>query len=265
MTKIITHSGPAHFDDFFAVCLILASSIDKFEIERRDPTTEELNNPDIWVVDVGGTHDPSLKNFDHHHDIDSDCAYVLVADHLGYKELLQNIPWWDVKNKLDTKGPTFVREKMHLTSEEFLSLGSPLEKFMLEAFSSKPNDLIDLMRDFGRRNINNALKYQHQMIKFEQCEKIYIKDHVIMLIKDDDVFACERYAEQQVPKISLLISYDNRGKGWSILRFFDNPKIDLFKLDGNPKIKFAHKNGFVAKTHEKIPLPEVIELIQLSL
>ena len=103
------------------------------------------------------------------------------------------------------------------------------------------------------------------MIKFEQCEKIYIKDHVIMLIKDDDVFACERYAEQQVPKISLLISYDNRGKGWSILRFFDNPKIDLFKLDGNPKIKFAHKNGFVAKTHEKIPLPEVIELIQLSL
>ena len=68
---IITHPGSAHFDEVTAIGLILAVNADTvFRIERREPTQEELNNPDIWVVDVGDQYEPETRNFDHHQDID---------------------------------------------------------------------------------------------------------------------------------------------------------------------------------------------------
>jgi len=64
---IITHPGSAHFDEMTAVSLILAAHADtEFHIERREPIPEELDNPDIWVVDIGNRHEPEKRNFDHH-------------------------------------------------------------------------------------------------------------------------------------------------------------------------------------------------------
>ncbi|MDA8403773.1 MAG: MYG1 family protein, partial [Desulfobacteraceae bacterium] len=87
--RIITHPGSAHFDEFFAISLILARRPDvSFTIERREPTKEELDNPDVWVVDIGERFEPHLKNFDHHQDINCSASFVLVSDYLGLtKEL----------------------------------------------------------------------------------------------------------------------------------------------------------------------------------
>ena len=57
---IITHPGSAHFDDFMALSLIVASQPEsEFIIERREPTQAELDDASIWVVDVGGRHEPA--------------------------------------------------------------------------------------------------------------------------------------------------------------------------------------------------------------
>ena len=69
--KIVTHNGQAHFDEFLAISLIIARHEDThFHIERRDPKVEELENPEIWVIDIGDRFEPPLKNFDHHQDLE---------------------------------------------------------------------------------------------------------------------------------------------------------------------------------------------------
>jgi hypothetical protein len=44
----------------------------------------------------------------------------------------------------------------------------------------------------------------------------------------------------------------------------DSPKIDFSLIENDERVLFAHKNGFVAKTHKKISDEEVIDLIEKS-
>ena len=81
---IVTHPGGAHKDDLLAVCVLIAES--SASVERRDPTEEDLRDPQTAVVDVGGQHDPARLNFDHHHfprEHPPTCALRLVLEHLG--------------------------------------------------------------------------------------------------------------------------------------------------------------------------------------
>jgi uncharacterized UPF0160 family protein len=62
--KIVTHSGPFHADDVFAVAFILRYCTDDYEVVRtRDQSV--IDSADI-VVDVGGVYDPQTLRFDHH-------------------------------------------------------------------------------------------------------------------------------------------------------------------------------------------------------
>ena len=61
---IITHPGGAHKDDFLACSVLLSNH--PVSIFRRDPTEQELEDPEVAVVDIGHQHDPKLNNFDHH-------------------------------------------------------------------------------------------------------------------------------------------------------------------------------------------------------
>ena len=66
MKFIVTHPGSAaHKDDFLACCIL--AHLHGVTIHRREPTEDDLSTPDTCVVDTGGIHDVTLKNFDHHH------------------------------------------------------------------------------------------------------------------------------------------------------------------------------------------------------
>lgn len=68
MKKIITHSGVFHADEVFAIALLFEIRGKVPLVRTRTITDEDLNNPDIWVLDVGKQLDPVLHNFDHHQD-----------------------------------------------------------------------------------------------------------------------------------------------------------------------------------------------------
>ena len=51
---ILTHPGGAHKDDLLAVCILAAQH--GAPIVRREPTSEELNDPEVAIVDIGGDH-----------------------------------------------------------------------------------------------------------------------------------------------------------------------------------------------------------------
>lgn len=134
LKKIITHSGPSHFDEFFAICLVLAETNDDFEIVRREPTDDELKDPNVWVIDVGNVYNPALKDFDHHQYAGGDSAFVLVADYFGLKEILSNLPWFNIKSKLDTLGSTQVCKELEIKESAFFFFTVSNRKGYIEYF-----------------------------------------------------------------------------------------------------------------------------------
>ncbi len=81
--KVIVHPGRFHLDEVVAVSLlklICEKNSEELFLRRCLPTQEELDDPETWVVDVGGIYNPALRNFDHHQDRNLQCAAVLVAE-----------------------------------------------------------------------------------------------------------------------------------------------------------------------------------------
>lgn len=81
---VITHDGVFHADEVFAVAqlilyyakkdmkVILGRTRDKKDLE------DYLQDPEVWVLDVGGQFEPHLKNCDHHQDGNLQAANMLV-------------------------------------------------------------------------------------------------------------------------------------------------------------------------------------------
>jgi len=67
--RIVTHSGPFHADDVFAVALIEKAEMATLQVMRtRDKNILEAGkaDPHTILVDVGGEYNPSQGLFDHH-------------------------------------------------------------------------------------------------------------------------------------------------------------------------------------------------------
>jgi uncharacterized UPF0160 family protein len=64
--SIVTHPGVFHADDAMSVALTNFLTGTRLPVERRNPTSEELEDPSVLVLDVGGIFDPSRSDYDHH-------------------------------------------------------------------------------------------------------------------------------------------------------------------------------------------------------
>ncbi|MFZ4765329.1 MAG: MYG1 family protein, partial [Roseimicrobium sp.] len=95
LSFILTHPGGAHKDELLACSLL--GAVHRVPIVRREPTADDLADPSIAVVDVGGEHAPERHNFDHHQfpaDHPPVCALSLALQHLGvYEDARQFCDW----------------------------------------------------------------------------------------------------------------------------------------------------------------------------
>lgn len=64
-TTVITHPGVFHADDVCCVAILESCGFNG-NVERRTPTPEEIEDPTVLVVDVGGVFDKSVNTYDHH-------------------------------------------------------------------------------------------------------------------------------------------------------------------------------------------------------
>lgn len=264
VTKIITHNGNAHFDEFLAVALILARHEDThFTIERRDPTEDELNDPKIWVVDIGHRYEPHLKNFDHHQDINIPASFIIVADYLELKGILEKNIWWDFKDKMDRRGSYKLAEEFALESLD--PMISPLENFMLKVFAEDPMSVYHFAKAFAEKLIENGYKLNEQLAFWASCEQVTIKNKKVLIGHTDNTAGSVQYCETLDKPPHILVNYDGRGDGWSMSTIKDSNEINFYRLESNDLIKFAHKNGFIAKTKTRITLQEVIDLIEKAI
>lgn len=261
---IITHPGSAHFDEFFAICLILAKNpgVD-FRIERREPSKEELDNPEIWVVDIGERLEPERRNFDHHQNIDHPASFVLVSDYLGLSTDLRTLPWFDFKDKIDRFGPG--KTGAEIGTNRLRITYSPFEEWYLDLFSSDPMPCLPLMRSFGISMIKNAADMASQFKFWNKCRKVKLGRHTVVIGHTDKTCGSQEYNESLEDPAAVLVTYDSRGKGWKMCRFDHFPEVNFSVLEGREDIKFTHKTGFVAKTFERLPVDEILELIRQAL
>ncbi|MGY8690976.1 MAG: MYG1 family protein, partial [Verrucomicrobiales bacterium] len=136
--QIVTHPGGAHKDDFLA-CSVLVH-LHQVPIHRREPTPEDLEDPSTCVVDVGGQHDPSKKNFDHHQfsqDEPPVCALSLVLKDLGLYEDARNFcEWLEPAEWLDCLGPIETAQRLGTHREVINQLLSPIDVTLLKRFAS---------------------------------------------------------------------------------------------------------------------------------
>jgi len=256
---IITHPGSAHFDEVTAVSLILAVYADtEFRIERREPVTSEMDDPDVWVIDIGNRHEPEKRNFDHHQSLDCPAAFVLVAEYLGLLETMSVMPWWHFKDEVDRFGPVKSSEKYHAGDD--LVNRNAVESWLVDKFASEAEACLPLLKSFGINIIEVARTLKGQINFWKSSSRLVIMGVPAMIGETRESAGLEEFRRLDENPPDIVISLDRRDEGWRLFRY-DGTPVDLSLISDRPEIAFAHKSGFMAKTKERLGIDELIALV----
>jgi hypothetical protein len=256
---IITHPGSAHFDEITAISLITAVHADSsFVIERREPSQDELDNPDIWVVDTGNRYEPEKRNFDHHQSLDCPSGFVLVARYLGLLDTLSVLPWWNFKDSVDRFGP--VQASREFNAGDDLINRSPVEDWLTDRFSADPQSMLPLLKSFGERIIKGAGALKKQVDFWKNAPRVKIKGITAVIGETTDSYGIEEFKRLDKNPPDVVVSLDRRSEGWRLYRY-DGAPVDFTRIADCPEIEFAHKTGFMAKTRKRLSINELLPLI----
>ena len=269
MYKIIAHPGSAHKDDFLSVCVLLAN-LENAEVYRREPTLADLDDLDTFVADVGMEYDSGRHNFDHHHDPLLPCAFHLIMQYIGLHEAATQVfAWYPHMSMIDVRGPHRTAEHLGVDTNVLFATSSPIEGYILSLFAqfdrlSNQDLLYKFMRDLGKDMLAlitskmqrlERLKAEAQVVPVKQFKAVVSTINEVPKLAMDMYL---RYLDDEQIVMSIIPS--NRCEGWELLRLGDNSLVDFRSISDSPAIRFVHGSGFLAKTHTRLPLSEVISL-----
>jgi hypothetical protein len=256
---IITHGGSAHFDEVTAVSLILAANKGtSYDIARREPSPAELEDPAVWVVDVGDRYQPEKRNFDHHQSLDCPAGFVLVARYLGLLDTLSVLPWWRFKDSVDRIGP--VKSSQEFRAGDDLVNRNPVESWLVDCFSADPRDSLPLLKSFGASIIESARALKRQIDFWKNSRRLVIAGLPALIGETTESYGLEEFRRLEADPPDIIISLDRRSPGWRLYRY-DGTPVDFSLIADYPEIEFAHKSGFMAKTRERLPEGQLIALV----
>ncbi len=268
VSNIVTHPGGAHKDDLLAACVLVAKY--GVPVQRRNVTAEDLDDPEVAVLDIGGRHEPERMNFDHHHferEHPPTCSLSLVLQHYGiYEDALQFCEWLPTAEWFDSRGPKETAAWLGVPRKAIAQLHSPIDTTLLRRFAmsdthSSGEPIYEYMRLVGE----DLLSY----LKQARDRLNYVAAHVQMweLTRGDKTMAIAflprtdtgpdepsravaSYVRAQGlhDQVSALIYPDRRGGGYGLARYEDCLDLDFSRVEGAPDVHFAHKRGFVCKT-----------------
>lgn len=266
LTKIITHPGGAHKDDFLACSVLIAET--GAPIERREPTAEDLADVDTAVVDVGHEWTPERSNFDHHQfprDSEPQCALSLVLKHFGlYEDGLKFCEWLEPAEWFDTRGPIDTAAHLGVPREAISQLSSPIDITMLRRFAKcsalENGDVIyEVMRMVGKdlvgylRSMRERLSFiaeHHEIWEFADgaAKAIYMPRTDPM--PEEPSGGLGRFIEEQglEEEVIAMVYPDRRSDGHGLSRYNDSARMEFTRIDGEDDVHFAHARGFVAKS-----------------
>ena len=279
LSLILTHPGGSHKDELLA-CSLLAA-VHRVPIVRREPTPEDLADPTIAVIDVGGEHAPERNNFDHHQfpaDHPPVCALSLVLQHLGvYEDARQFCDWLEPAEWFDTRGPNVTAKWLGVDRNTMNKLNSPIDITVLRRFAKtkrlEPGDpLWEILSYIGADLLEYLRELRTRLDYIAQQAQIWtVDDHEILFLPrtdpmpDEPSAGIDRYLATigKATTVAALIYPDRRGSGYGLSRHNDNPLYDFTRIDKQPDVHFAHARGFVAKT-SAAEIGRVKELLGLA-
>ena len=265
---IITHPGGAHKDDFLACSVLLSNH--HVSIFRRDPTEQELEDPEVAVVDIGHQHDPDLNNFDHHQlprDHEPTCALSLVLQKFEiYEDTKEFCSWLETTEWFDCRGPHDTAEWLGVDREAMAKLNSPLDVTMFQAFAKQkehhPGEPVwEVMKMMGtdlvqyvtglRGRINQVAKIEEfwDLGQGEDMIKVAFAPRTEPEVEEASGGLAWRIKELGLEEEVVAMVYpDSRGGGYGMRRYDDNLALDFSQLSEEPDVHFTHNRGFIAKT-----------------
>lgn len=264
LSLILTHPGGAHKDDMLACSLLIA--VHGVPVERREPTPEDLADPAIAVVDVGGEHTPERNNFDHHQfpaDHPPVCALTLVLQHLGvYEDARKFCDWLEPAEWFDTRGPNVTAKWLGLDRETLSKLNSPVDVTVLRRFAKarrlEPGDVIwELLRYIGEDLLDYIKSLRTRLDFIAQHAELWDVNGAEVLflprtepMSEEPSSGLGRYLESigKSGTVAGLVYPDRRGSGYGLSRHNDDPRFDFTRIQDEHDVHFAHARGFVAKT-----------------
>ena len=265
---IITHPGGAHKDDFLACSVLLSNH--PVSIFRRDPTEQELEDPEVAVVDIGHQHDPDLNNFDHHQlprDHEPTCALSLVLQKFEiYEDTKEFCSWLETTEWFDCRGPHDTAEWLGVDREAMAKLNSPLDVTMFQAFAKQKEHhsgepVWEVMKMMGtdlvqyvnglRGRINQVAKIEEfwDLGQGEDMFKVAFVPRTEPEVEEASGGLAWRIKELGLEEEVVAMVYpDSRGGGYGMRRYDDNLALDFSQLSEQPDVHFTHNRGFIAKT-----------------
>jgi hypothetical protein len=220
-----------------------------------------LQNVGDYVVDVGLEHIPSKRRFDHHQfgkHGPCEAAFVLVARFFGMTDCESIFQWWQLSSEMDVHGPHHVAKEFGLLPDVLFALMSPIEAQLLRMFEQ--HEIIDgqffaLMRSMGigwsEYQFNTLMarkEYADKAKVFNSGTVKYLETTDIPVDRQNAAVARQKALDNDC---AVIVSLDPTGAGLSLFRVDDHPAVDFAQLENDPAILFAHKGGFIAKTHER--------------
>jgi hypothetical protein len=282
-SEIVTHPGSSHKDEFLACCLLIA--VHEAPVMRREPTPEDLGNPQTAVVDVGGEHQPELGNFDHHQfprDHAPTCSLSLVLMAMGlYEDARRYCDWLEITEWFDTRGPQETAAWLGVERELLAKLNSTVDLTLLRRFAGMSeirageamwevmswvgSDLIGYLKSL-REKLNEIARVS-EIWKIGEGEESF---RVLFLprstnFSDDASAGLARYASglPEGQQVVGMVYPDRRGAGFALSRYNDYLGLDFTQIEAEPDVHFAHNRGFVAKT-SAVDLDRIKELLRKS-
>lgn len=264
ITRILTHPGGAHKDEFLACCVLAA--VHGCEIVRREPEQADLDDAAVAVIDVGGEHEPRRSNFDHHQfprDHEPICALSLVLMDLGiYEDARSFCDWLETAERFDVTGPISTAKWLGVDRDALARLVSPIDITLLRRFAMSSTlkagePLYEVMRWVGEDLLDFVRSLRVRLEFVASHAQIWeVGDVKVLFMPRTDPMPEEasaglgRYLESigLHKEVAGMVYPDRRGSGYGLSRFNDDPRFDFTRIEGEDDVHFAHARGFVAKT-----------------
>ena len=265
---ILTHPGGAHKDDFLACSVLVA--VHSAPVVRREPSSQDLADAGVCVVDVGHRLQPELNNFDHHQfprDHTPTCSLSLVLQHLGiYDDARRFCEWLETAEWFDCRGPVATAVWLGVEREVVMRLNSPIDITLLRRFSQSPrlepgDPLWEVMHMVGEdllhyvRSLRDRLEFLHRHAEWWTLNLDAGPTRILFLprtepLPEEPSLGLEHFIEGLglEDEVAGLVYPDRRGKGYGLSRFQDDERLDFTRIAGQPEVHFAHARGFLAKT-----------------
>ena len=260
--RAITHPGQAHLDEVLSAAYLIAKGL-VTSIERREPTPDELDDPEVIVFDIGQRHCQADNNYDHHQlhrDAAPTCALSLLLQNYGdYDDWNTIFPWLAGIEEMDSKGPFVVSKRLGIGFGDLNPfISNPLAGYIISCFEEETHidesfGFWDLLKSIGKGMISQVKTIRQLWHHFdatsiyEDVNGVYVNGVSVIIFDTTGPAGIESWLRSRGVECHCVVSNDDRGDGLALFRRNDDPRIDFSQCESMENVVFAHKNGFIAK------------------